>query len=472
MKTLYLLAVPVIFDSAASGAPVPIAQWQQSIDASGPFSDIPGATLPRLEFVANRSYNAFHYRVIFSNSAGTATSDVATLTVNTWPTISLQPSSQTVNEGQSVTFNAAASGSPTPGIQWQVKANGTVDWQAIGNATSPSLTFVAALAQNGNQYRALFSTLCGSVATNVATLVVNALPPLDTTPPDTTLTEFPVSPSYSSSATFRFSSNEINSIFACSLDSSPFTGCTSPQNYTGLSNGNHTFQVRAVDAAGNIDPSPASYTWMINTKPPVPGPRGTIQSVRAILAALLSPGGTVAESAELSTATEIPIEAADVQGSIGTTNKHIQAAINQLDQSLASKLWVDDNHLTAYGAKVFERLSAALTELLAIKKPPTAVTSAINTLVGVTRTLAQTALDEAVYAHGKPNKISNAQQEMLKAQKKLDKQQFTYAIVCYKNAWVFAQEAVGKGIRAANDENSEEESESTRSQIFLPLLTR
>ncbi len=60
----------------------------------------------------------------------------------------------------------------------------------------------------------------------------------------------------------RYSSRP-NSVttFNCSLDAAAFAACTSPQTYSGLTNGSHTFQVRAVDAAGNVDPTPATYTW-------------------------------------------------------------------------------------------------------------------------------------------------------------------------------------------------------------------
>src|SRR5262249_25684981 len=55
------------------------------------------------------------------------------------------------------------------------------------------------------------------------------------------------------------------------LDNSPFTPCSSPKSYSGLGDGSHTFQVLAIDAAGNTDPTPASFTWTIDTvAPPVP----------------------------------------------------------------------------------------------------------------------------------------------------------------------------------------------------------
>ena len=82
--------------------------------------------------------------------------------------------------------------------------------------------------------------------------------------PDTTITSSPTDPSTSSSASFTFTSTEANSTFECKLDSGSFTSCSTPQDYTGLFAGSHTFSVRAIDQALNTDPTPASFTWVIN----------------------------------------------------------------------------------------------------------------------------------------------------------------------------------------------------------------
>jgi hypothetical protein len=87
---------------------------------------------------------------------------------------------------------------------------------------------------------------------------------VDTEAPDTTITSHPPNPTNFTSATFAFTSNEAGASFECRLDSSPFTACPTPITFTSLSSGSHTFQARAKDAAGNIDPSPASYTWTID----------------------------------------------------------------------------------------------------------------------------------------------------------------------------------------------------------------
>lgn len=90
----------------------------------------------------------------------------------------------------------------------------------------------------------------------------------DTTPPDTRLDSYPPDPSASNAATFNFSSSEPGSTFACGLDGSPFASCTSPHSVSGLADGAHTFAVRAMDPAGNTDPTPASYSWLVDTSAP------------------------------------------------------------------------------------------------------------------------------------------------------------------------------------------------------------
>jgi hypothetical protein len=97
---------------------------------------------------------------------------------------------------------------------------------------------------------------------------------IDKTPPNTTIYSKPLNPSSKKDLThFIFSGNDILS-YECQLDSGNFEKCTSPIYIKDLNEGSHTFKVRAIDEAGNIDPTPASYTWIINnetTKQPLAG---------------------------------------------------------------------------------------------------------------------------------------------------------------------------------------------------------
>ncbi len=102
---------------------------------------------------------------------------------------------------------------------------------------------------------------------------------IDTSPPDTLITSakdgkgntIPKSDiTHSKSITFTFTGTDNTggsgiAGFQCSLDSiNDFSTCNSPQSYSGLTAGTHTFYVRSTDKAGNADPTPATFKWKIN----------------------------------------------------------------------------------------------------------------------------------------------------------------------------------------------------------------
>ena len=94
----------------------------------------------------------------------------------------------------------------------------------------------------------------------------------DNTPPETNITGGPSGPTNATDASFSFESTESGSSFECSLDGAEFSQCFSPQSYSGLAPGDHSFQVQATDAAGNLDLSPATRSWAIAQPPPPPPP--------------------------------------------------------------------------------------------------------------------------------------------------------------------------------------------------------
>jgi predicted extracellular nuclease len=94
---------------------------------------------------------------------------------------------------------------------------------------------------------------------------------VDSTAPETTIDTHPANPIASAAATFTFHGTDGGSGVAslqCSLDGAPFATCTSPQNLGPLMDGSHTFRVRAIDNAGNVDLTPDSFTWLIDTTAP------------------------------------------------------------------------------------------------------------------------------------------------------------------------------------------------------------
>ncbi len=88
------------------------------------------------------------------------------------PAITAHPASQTVTSGAAATFTAAATGHPTPAVQWQVSTNGGSVFTDITGAASTTYSVTAAASNNGNRYRAVFTNGSGSATTNAATLTV------------------------------------------------------------------------------------------------------------------------------------------------------------------------------------------------------------------------------------------------------------------------------------------------------------
>ena len=97
---------------------------------------------------------------------------------------------------------------------------------------------------------------------------------VDTTPPDVTIVAGPTSDTAERTADFRFVS-EPGALLECRLDDDLWRPCRSPRPYGALTPGSHTFQVRATDDVGHVDPTPATRTWTVGTTPPPPPPDTT-----------------------------------------------------------------------------------------------------------------------------------------------------------------------------------------------------
>ncbi len=105
---------------------------------------------------------------------------------------------------------------------------------------------------------------------------------VETLPPQTSITSGPASPTSASVATFAFDASE-KATFECRLDAESFGACSSPLSRQDLAEGSHTFEVRATDASGKADATPAQHTWTIDAAPPLPfvllGPQDALTGV-------------------------------------------------------------------------------------------------------------------------------------------------------------------------------------------------
>ena len=105
---------------------------------------------------------------------------------------------------------------------------------------------------------------------------------IDGTAPETSIDSAPARETASRSARFGFSSSEAGSRLACKLDAGAWAECASPRRVTGLSDGKHTLLVAAIDAAGNVDPTPATHKWAV-----MPGIRRVESALSANLAGVV-----------------------------------------------------------------------------------------------------------------------------------------------------------------------------------------
>jgi hypothetical protein len=84
--------------------------------------------------------------------------------------------------------------------------------------------------------------------------------PADTVAPDTTITRKPAKTVFTQKVRFKFTSNEAGVTFQCKRDAKAWKACTSPYRFK-VTVGKHVFRVRAVDAVGNVDATPARYRF-------------------------------------------------------------------------------------------------------------------------------------------------------------------------------------------------------------------
>jgi hypothetical protein len=150
-------------------------QWQLN------GTDISDATNASLSIINAQLSSAGNYSIIVTNVYGSATSDTATLTVSQAPQITADPTSQTVNAGQTATFTVTATGTGPLSYQWQL--NGI----NITGATSSTFAKNNVQSSDAGNYRVVVANSLGSTTSAAATLTVNIAPSITTQPSSRTV---------------------------------------------------------------------------------------------------------------------------------------------------------------------------------------------------------------------------------------------------------------------------------------------
>ncbi len=294
LQGLLLLVVSLPLRAlTATAAPGQSVTFSVTAEGAQPFAyrwfkdglELPGATAASHLVNGATTADAGTYQAEVRNTLGATLSDAAILTiaaVDTAPVITASPSSQTVFAGASVSFSGAATGSPTPTVQW------FKDGVPLPGATASTCTIATVAAADAGSYVLTATNSVGTATSAPAVLVVN--PPL--TAPAFTLQ--PVGQTVFAGATVTFTaaaSGNPAPAYQWRRDGTAIAGATNASfalAAAALADAG-TYTVTATNSAGTATSAPA----VLVVNPPPTSPVFTLQPVSQYV----SEGGSVAFTA-------------------------------------------------------------------------------------------------------------------------------------------------------------------------------
>lgn len=237
-------------------SPDPDATFECAVD-----SDTPGPCSGQNEHTTSTLPDGPHTFIVQARDTAGNAGPAATRSFN----VDTQPPETTVESGpsgatndQTPTFTFTSPGSPFATFECSVDSGG------FGPCSGPGEHTTAALADGTHTFEVRATDVAGNVDQTPAVTTFT----VDTVPPETTIDSGPASISNNPTPEFSFSSGDASATFTCRLDGQSIAPCFSPFTSPPLSNGAHTFEVLATDAAGNLDASPALLSFTIDTALP------------------------------------------------------------------------------------------------------------------------------------------------------------------------------------------------------------
>ena len=202
------------------------------------------------------------FRIRFTDAGGRSVTDADTWTVDTVaPAVSITSGPPSLTKTPSATFAFSASGGAAPVC--------LLDGVPVTPCASPKNV---AAGHGSHTFEVRSTDAAGNTGSDERAWTV------DTVAPETSITSGPPAVTTSTSGSVGFASDDAGAGFQCSLDGATFGACGTPQALAGLGTGDHSFRVRAVDAAGNTDGSPADHRWRVEPPPSAPSAPSTPQS--------------------------------------------------------------------------------------------------------------------------------------------------------------------------------------------------
>ena len=192
------------FTASAAGGALRY-QWQYYNTSSKTWDSVTNSAYGGLKTAtmtvpATTGRNGLQFRCVVTNAAGTVSSNSATLTVISKPTITSNPSNATAAAGSTATFKVTATGATS--YQWQYYNTSSKTWDSVTNSSygglkTATMTVAATTGRNGMQFRCAVTNAAGTTYSNSATLTVtSASKPVITAQPQDVTTS-------ASTATFK-----------------------------------------------------------------------------------------------------------------------------------------------------------------------------------------------------------------------------------------------------------------------------
>ncbi|MCW4385525.1 putative Ig domain-containing protein [Salinibacterium sp. SYSU T00001] len=182
------VGVPADFTITTEGGfPTPTLSLSGTLPAGLSFETVDGSGAARIAGTPEVSSGGLYPLVITASSGDNDSSQVFSLTVTEAPAVTVEPVDARGDAGTELSFVAAASGYPTPQVQWQSSADDGETFADLPGETSATLAMTAAQSDDGNLYRARFSNVAGSVVSAAARVTIGTGPQFTSAPTATVL---------------------------------------------------------------------------------------------------------------------------------------------------------------------------------------------------------------------------------------------------------------------------------------------
>ncbi len=293
----------VSFTGTATGSSLTY-QWQISTDGGTSFSNIAAATSNTYTTPAlTAAMNGNKYRLmVFSCGPNGVISEIATVSVLSALSVSLQPANVTACSGNNASFTVTGAGTNVT-YQWQVSADNGNSYINIPGQTSATLNVSnISFSQNGFVYRAVVSSTCGNLNSTGAILQVNTPVSIAQQPVNVTGCEgLAVNYSVTSAGTVNLYQWQVSAnggVFENVINSALYSGVNSPvlqiTAITAAMNGNRYRAVVVGTSCGEVSSTPGLLT--VYAKPVVTlqlqGSPNLLPGTRSTITAAVTPAGT------------------------------------------------------------------------------------------------------------------------------------------------------------------------------------